>query len=73
MPEYEMIRKIFNQCSRNAQRDIFFSEVEADDPDDIAREYAQHGTFTRTDASDGTIHYDIECDGLVQSISLTQV
>ena len=29
---YEMVREIFNSCSNNQMRDVFFAEVETDDP-----------------------------------------
>lgn len=32
MAEYEVVREIENQCERNQMRDIFFEEVETEDP-----------------------------------------
>ena len=32
MKEYELVREIENQCANNQMRDIFFDEVETDDP-----------------------------------------
>jgi len=32
MKEYEVVREIENQCANNQMRDIFFDEVETDDP-----------------------------------------
>ena len=32
MPLYEVVREIENQCSRNQMRDVFFEEIETDDP-----------------------------------------
>ena len=32
MALYELVREIENQCERNQMRDIFFEEVETDDP-----------------------------------------
>ena len=32
MAEYEMVREIKNLCRNNQMRDIFFEEVECDDP-----------------------------------------
>ena len=32
MAEYQMVREIKNQCPNNQMRDIFFKEVETDDP-----------------------------------------
>ena len=33
MAEYEMVREIKNLCPNNQMRDIFFEEVETDDPE----------------------------------------
>ena len=32
MKQYEVVREIENQCANNHMRDIFFDEVETDDP-----------------------------------------
>ena len=32
MKEYEVVREIENQCANNQMRDVFFDEVETDDP-----------------------------------------
>ena len=32
MKQYEVVREIENQCANNQMRDIFFDEVETDDP-----------------------------------------
>ena len=32
MKQYEVVREIENQCANNQMRDIFFEEVETDDP-----------------------------------------
>ena len=32
MAEYEVVREIQNSCSGNQMRDVFFDEVETDDP-----------------------------------------
>jgi len=32
MKEYELVREIENQCANNQMRDIFFEEVQTDDP-----------------------------------------
>jgi len=73
MREYEMIREIFNQCSGNQMRDVFFSEVETDDPEALARSYAEGKIveFYRTDRPDGAIVFDFVTDGLHQRITLS--
>ena len=32
MAEYEVVREIQNECARNQMRDVFFEEIETDDP-----------------------------------------
>ena len=32
MAEYEVVREIQNSCANNQMRDVFFDEVETDDP-----------------------------------------
>lgn len=34
---YELVREIANSCSRNQMRDVFFSEIETDDPESYVR------------------------------------
>ena len=38
MQEYELVREIPNLCKNNQMRDIFFDEVETDDPVGFVRE-----------------------------------
>ena len=33
MAEYELVREIQNSCSGNQMRDVFFEEIETDDPE----------------------------------------
>ena len=37
MASYERVREIANSCSRNQMRDVFFSEIEVDDPEAYVR------------------------------------
>ena len=37
--EYEMVHEIQNLCPNNQMRDIFFDEVETDDPESYVRAY----------------------------------
>ena len=37
MAEYELVREIQNSCSGNQMRDVFFDEVETDDPEAYVR------------------------------------
>ena len=57
--EYELVREIKNLCRNNQMRDVFFEEVECNDPADYVR--AKHGKdfekFTREDLPDGKTVY----------------
>lgn len=37
MAEYELVREIQNSCSGNQMRDVFFEEIETDDPEAYVR------------------------------------
>ena len=39
MPDYELCREIFNQCSNNQMRDVDFREVSVADPAAYVREH----------------------------------
>ena len=73
--EYEMVREIKNLCPNNQMRDIFFAEVQTDDP--IA--YVQ--TFLKGKAvevsmeqgSGGAVTVYATCDGLIQKFVFTPI
>lgn len=35
--EYETVWEIFNECANNQMRDVFFDEIETDDPEAYIR------------------------------------
>ena len=39
MREYELVREIPNLCRNNQMRDVFFDEVETDDPVEYVRKF----------------------------------
>ena len=71
--EYEMVREIKNLCPNNQMRDIFFCEVETDDPEDYVRAFllgkALDVTVERGSAGAVTVH--ATCDGLMQKFVFT--
>ncbi len=73
MAEYEMVREIKNQCPNNRMRDIFFEEVETDDPVAFVRELlkgkAVEVTCEPGEAGCFTVH--AVCDGLIQKFVFT--
>ena len=73
--EYEMIREIFNQCSGNQMRDVFFQEVEVEDTDAFVQEYlvGSEVTCEKSVSETGSIIYDIVTDGVRSRIGFTPV
>ncbi len=67
MAEYELVHEIKNLCPNNQMRDIFFEEVQCDDPVaylkrrlagkqvELTAEYGQNGTVTIHAVVDGLI------------------
>ena len=38
MAEYEVVREVQNLCGNNQMRDVFFEEIETDDPEAYIRQ-----------------------------------
>lgn len=74
MAEYEMVREIKNLCRNNQMRDVFFEEVECDDPVSYVRNML-HGKDIELSAEQNgdnvTIH--ATCDGLMQKYVFTKL
>ncbi|GHV25714.1 hypothetical protein AGMMS4952_04190 [Spirochaetia bacterium] len=73
--KYEMIREIFNSCSRNQMRDVDVQEIETDDVDAyLARLYAGESyTSERSVNENGMVVFDIDASGLVQRVSFAEI
>ena len=75
MVEYELVHEIKNQCPNNQMRDIFFEEIECEDPEDYLRGKLK-GTeilLRREDGANGTVTIHAEVDGLVQKFIFTPI
>lgn len=75
MAEYEMVREILNQCPNNQMRDIFFDEVQTDDPEAYVRAFLC-GKAVQVESEPGqggavTVH--AVCDGLHQKFIFTPI
>ena len=73
MAEYEMVREIKNQCPNNQMRDIFFDEVETDDPAEYVRAFLK-GKAVELESEpgpDGAVTVHAVCDGLHQKFVFT--
>ena len=75
MAEYEVVREIQNSCSGNQMRDVFFEEVETDDPVAYVKEMLK-GRAVSVNAENGekgTVTVYADCDGLFQKFIFTPV
>lgn len=72
---YETVWEIFNQCSNNQMRDVFFEEVEIEDIEAFLRNKlkGKDVTMEKTVQEDGTIVYDILASGMKQRYSFTEI
>ena len=75
MAEYELVREVQNLCPNNQMRDIFFQEVQTDDPEDYVRNFLRGKTVELiTDSrEDGTVTVYASCDGLTQKFIFTPI
>ena len=73
--EYEMVREIQNLCPNNQMRDIFFDEVDTDDPERYVRTFLEGratDVVTQT-RGDGAVTVFASCDGLRQKFIFTPI
>ncbi len=73
--EYEVVHEIFNECANNQMRDVFFEELELENPEEYIRlkHKDKELKLTREDLADGTIVYDVESAGLLQRYTFTEL
>ncbi len=73
MAWYEVVREIKNMCPNNQMRDVFFEEVETDDPAAYVRGMLKGKEIRLTEdrAPNGTVTVHADCDGLVQVFIFT--
>ena len=75
MREYEMVREIKNLCPNNQMRDIFFEEVETDDPAEFVKNYLKGKavSVSAEPGDGGVVTVFADCDGLIQKFVFTPV
>ena len=75
MAEYEMVREIQNLCPNNQMRDVFFDEVETDDPVAYVRSFlkGKGENITCEPGKQGAVTVYADCDGLLQKFVFTPV
>ncbi len=75
MTEYELVREIPNLCRNNQMRDVFFSEVETDDPVDYVRTFLKDSQLEVTvdQRKDGSTVIYAVADGMTQKFIFTPI
>jgi predicted MarR family transcription regulator len=75
MAEYELVHEIQNLCRNNQMRDIFFEEVETDDPVAYVRQLLKGKAIelTTDTRADGGITVYASVDGLTQKFIFTPI
>ena len=75
MQEYELVHEIKNSCPNNQMRDIFFEEIECDDPETWLRNRLKGKTIELTSEYSGygavTIHAVV--DGMTEKFLFTPI
>ncbi len=73
--EYEMVREIKNLCPNNQMRDIFFDEVQTDDPVAYVCAFLKGKAVdvAAETGEDGAVTVHATCDGLIQKFVFTPI
>ena len=75
MAEYELVHEIQNLCRNNQMRDVFFEEIECDDPEAYLRTRLK-GTdirMEREEGAGGAVTVYAVVDGLIQKFVFTPI
>lgn len=75
MAEYELVHEIQNLCCNNQMRDVFFQEVETDDPVAYVRQTLQgkQPQITADFRPDGSVTVYADVSGLTQKFVFTPI
>ncbi len=75
MKEYEVVHEIQNLCPNNQMRDIFFEEVETDDPVSYVRAYfaGKPAEITADEKGSGAVTVYASVNGMTHKFVFTQV
>ena len=75
MAEYELVREIQNLCRNNQMRDVFFEEVETDDPAAYVRSVlkGREVELSVDHREDGAVTVYASVDGLTQKFIFTPI
>lgn len=75
MAEYELVHEIKNLCRNNQMRDVFFQEIECDDPVAYVQNTLKGKNIELTveQGNDGSVTVHATCDGLMQKFLFTPI
>ena len=75
MAQYEMVREIPNLCRNNQMRDVFFSEIDTEDPEQYVRDFLkeEQKEISVERQSDGTVIIFAVAEGLTQKFTFTPI
>lgn len=74
MAAYEMVREIKNLCRNNQMRDVFFEEIECEDPAEYVRSVLKGKDIeVASQGSGDTVTVHAVCDGLIQKFVFTRI
>ena len=73
--EYELVHEIKNLCRNNQMRDVFFEEIQCEDPERWLREKLKGKEIELTvePGRDGAVTIHAGVDGLIQKFVITPV
>lgn len=73
--EYELVHEIKNLCPNNQMRDIFFEEIECDDPESYLRRRlaGKQLELTREAGANGSITIHAVVDGMTEKFVFTPI
>ena len=76
MAEYEVVREIQNECARNQMRDVFFEEVETEDPAAYVRHLLKDEKQLEISVADPNPDNTVifaDCAGIVQKFVFSRI
>ena len=75
MAEYELVRQIRNQCPNNQMRDVFFEEIECEDPESWLRHRLRGKTIELSveSAVSGAVTIHAVVDGMTEKFLFTPI
>lgn len=75
MAAYELVREIKNLCRNNQMRDVFFEEIECDDPEAYLRRRlaGKQVELSVEPGSDGAVTIHATVDGMIEKYVFTPI